>query len=310
MNPSPENLPGQRPENRTEPASETQHASEPPPLPLTLLAEEASPTPTPTPEPVEPEVIWPPPPAIDRWAHRRGEPRLFALLWIAWLMLSSALVLARLGSSGVLDPAVARPVTRVLFVLIMAGGTVLWPMIRLSQVMPRSNPLPGVLLDVAIIYLTSQIVIWPQLFLAFWPLEVLQAVSVCQLAWLAVVGGVLAWMMSKERHFPEDDLRSSLRRAGRMGVILAVAAGGCLLPALLGWDALGERPDPDLLMLASPLTAPFELSRDRFWSGSSAKVAPEHWQILRWTLACGGVILVGAWLEGRRPPVAKSTEAA
>ncbi len=273
---------------------------EPPPLPAPTDAATAS-TEVLVPETTltEEEIVWPPPPQKDRWAHRRGEPRLFSLYWIAWLMLSSSMVLAKLGPRGLLDPAVSRPVTRSLFMMIAIGAIILWPMFRLSQAMPTKRPLAGLLLDVLIMFTTAQIVYWPQVLLAYWPMSAIGATSVSLLGWMLIAAGVLSIVMERQRRieivFGEKNI--AVQRGLGMVVCLVIALGGLILPACFGWTAEGERPDPDLYMLASGVSAPFELTRDRFWTGSSAQLEPLHWKVLWCMLGAGilGVLAAGVY---------------
>lgn len=272
---------------------------EPPPLPATDEASAVSSEVVPPDVQVtEEEIVWPPPPRKDRWAHRRGEPRLFSLYWIAWLMLSSSLVLAKLGPRGLLDPAVSRPVTRSLFMMIAIGAIVLWPMFRLSQAMPVKRPLAGLLLDVLIMFTTAQIVFWPQVLLAYWPMSAIGATSLSLLGWMLIAASTLSIVMERQRRREIVDGEKNIAWQRGMGMVicLIVALGGLILPACFGWTAAGERPDPDLYMLASGVSAPFELTRDRFWTGSSAQLEPLHWKVLWCMLGAGVAGIVAAWV--------------
>ncbi len=273
---------------------------EPPPLPAASGEAHAATAGVVAPEAVltEEEIVWPPPPQKDRWAHRRGEPRLFSLYWIAWLMLSSSLVLAKLGPRGLLDPAVSRPVTRSLFMMIAIGAIVLWPMFRLSQAMPAKRPLAGLLLDVLIMFTTAQIVFWPQVLLAYWPMSAIGATSVSLLAWMLIAASALSIVMERQRRreIVDGEKNIAWQRGLGMVVCLVVALGGLILPACFGWTQTGERPDPDLYMLASGVSAPFELTRDRFWTGSSAQLEPLHWKLLWCMLGAGIVGIIAAWV--------------
>ena len=249
------------------------------------------------------EVVWPPPPRSDRWAHRRGEPRLFSLYWIAWLMLNSSLVLAKLGPRGLLDPAVSRPVTRSLFMMIAVGALVLWPMFRLSQAMPVRRPLAGLLLDVLIMFTTAQIVFWPQVLLAYWPMLAIGATSVSLLAWMLIAASVLSIVMERQRRHELVNGEKNIAFQRRMGMVicLGITMGGLLIPGCFGWTAAGERPDPDMYMLASGVSAPFELTRDRFWTGSSAQLEPLHWKVLWCMLGAGIAGILAAWVYQSLP---------
>ena len=56
-------------------------------------------------------------------------------------------------------------------IAISAGICVLWPMVRLSQELPRGRRFGSALLDVLVVGVPVQMVLWPLSLLAGWPLE-------------------------------------------------------------------------------------------------------------------------------------------
>jgi hypothetical protein len=245
------------------------------------------------------EIIWPPPPPADPWAHRRGEPRIFLLLWIGWLMAVTAISFGTLGPRGIVDPDEARPSTRVLLLLVIIGPALLWPAFRLCQVRPR-HILRSIFLDMLVLLLPAQLVIWPQVLLAFWPIPVVGAVVVFFILWTILIGAVLALAFAAEsaRH-PIDTLPQVSSRGIWMFVILLLSVFAPALSLLLPGpiDPLQEGPDamgPVPLFTFSPWTAAYELTADRFWSGSSAAILPGHWAALRWLGFGAGVLWTGA----------------
>lgn len=211
----------------------------------------------------------------DRWAHRRGEPRLFALCWTLYLSIASLGVVASAGMGGPLSSQAYRAAARTALCLTAAGIAVLWPMLRLCQERPR-RPVRAALVDAMVVSVPAQAVILPQHWLAGWPLDVIAALGALAVAWSLVVGAGLAWWWSLE---------------GRV-VTRAGAASAFLLLALLGPGAMLARfllagPGPrasdapaDVLSMLSPITGVLELTRDRPASGAAtAASAPHAWAI-------------------------------
>src|SRR4051812_12259845 len=103
--------------------------------------------------------------------------------------------LASLAATGDATIEVYRPIARVMLALLGLGIAVLWPMARLSQDFP-DHPVGWSGRDTAIVLTPAQAVIWPQWWLAGWPLTVVAAVSVFVAAWTILVGGLLALAIS------------------------------------------------------------------------------------------------------------------
>src|SRR5262245_36263588 len=118
--------------------------------------------PAPDPAPPPPAVAPSAPPArrVDRWAHRRGEPRVFAFLWTLFLFAATATTFLAALSAGSSTPDVMRPATRALLAVTITGIVLVWPMIRLSQSADR-HPIGGVAQDLVVILIPVQAVIWP-----------------------------------------------------------------------------------------------------------------------------------------------------
>ena len=103
----------------------------------------------------------------DRWAHRRGEPRLFAFLWTLFLLGATLLGFGSLGAIGMIDAGTYRAVARVILVSVAVGVVVVWPMTRLSQVTPARRATRAAFIDFIVIALPLQAVVLPQVFLPF-----------------------------------------------------------------------------------------------------------------------------------------------
>jgi len=130
--------------------------------------------------------------ASDPFAARRAEPRLFAFFWTVYLLaavLGAVFWLARTPISG---PSAFSPAARTMLVVIAAGVVILWPMTRLSQLAPARPVVRAVALDLLVMLGPAQMVIWPLVFLAAWPVKVVAAVSAQLGGWGALVGGIVA----------------------------------------------------------------------------------------------------------------------
>jgi hypothetical protein len=248
-------------------------------------------------KPGDSEIIWPPPPPRDPWAHRRGEPRIFMLLWIGWLMLITAVSFASIGPRGIVDPDQARPSTRLLLLLLMCGVAFLWPAFRLCQVRPR-RIIGAVLLDLVVISTPAQIVIWPQVLLAYWPVPVIVSISWLLMAWSVLMGAVLIFAYATEAaRQPIEQPPNVVSRGIWLLVIVLLSLFAPAMSMLLPQhaDPLAElTPASTPLLALSPVTGVYELTADRFWAGSSARVLDVHWAVLRWLGGGAAVLLTAA----------------
>ncbi len=243
------------------------------------------------PEPRERDIFGRVPKGRRDWAHRRGEPRTFALLWTLFLMLATLVMFASLSASPSVTPEVYRPAARTLLLSVTLGITLLWPMTRLSQLPPRKAPVSAVLKDLVVLLLPVQALVWPHALgmLSGWPVSVVAAVALTIAAWALVTGGVLAVALATMR----PDAGAGVRGAW-MGVFVALSAGLPLWLLISGaYDVVegAAMVDPPRGRMLSPLTALIEVTRDRAWSGRSALVGPGHWRPLLATLTMGGLWL-------------------
>lgn len=244
--------------------------------------------PAPVADPVQPlgheEVGEPRPIRTDRWAHRRAEPRPLAFMWTIYLFIATAMTFAAITGVGGLTLDVYRPALRILLATVGAGVILVWPMIRLSQTPPDEHSAVAALKDFFAIVVPLQAIVWPQWLLAAWPINVIGALSATLTAWAVLASGLLAIFF---RHGPSREPHADFApptsaptaRTSMMIVFVALAALGPILGAaidLLGTSGRGS-PGPAWWMLASPISAVFEVSRDRFSTGSSAKSLPVHW---------------------------------
>ncbi len=228
------------------------------------------------------------------WSHRRGEPRVFALVWMLYLMGVTALMFASLSEAFFVSPSVTRPAARGMLLATIAGIVLLWPAIRLSQ-RPSERPVRHVLRDLFVVLIPAQAVIWPHALreLGDWSLSVLAALAGVFAAWALVVGGVLA-------------MADSGRGAGRvrwawMLVILCVCLGAPVyavargqFPAVPGGGVEGARPG----WMFSPFTAVLEVTRDRDATDGVTRLGWTHWRLIAASACVGGALLCLAGAGG------------
>lgn len=227
----------------------------------------------------------PAPRRVDRWAHRRGEPRVFVLLWSMYLMACAALTVFSVRVLGAPQQAAFRPAAQSLMALAAAGLAVLWPMARLSQAAP-ADPRRAAWIDVLAIALPLQAIIWPTRLLTGWAWTVLGGVSAMLLAWTTLVAALIA----------TAQLRSSgpLGRAAWMAACLVLVAGAPAAMMVAG--LLGLRP-PEDAWLASPITGVHALTHAA--SGLSARMTPADWLAATTPAVAGGVWWAALGVSGR-----------
>ena len=236
-------------------------------------------------EVVDLDVFGRPAPAGRDWAHRRGEPRIFAFFWTLYLLLATVGAFWTAGAPGAHDALAMRPAARSLLAAITVGVALLWPMTRLSQTAPSERPgrvARAILQDMMVLLIPAQAVIWPQIAMSAWPLPVVAALAASLSAWTLVVGGLLATGLCLTR-----------RGGGRgwwMLVLVALAGFGPLVAiGTVGGTAHGDG-SFDWWWMTSPVTSGFEISRDRLWTGAAAAVTTGHWRAIGVVASVGAVV--------------------
>lgn len=228
------------------------------------------------PDPAEFEAATP----SDPWAHRRGEPRVFAFFWTMYVLFAVAGSLTWVARFTTITASTYGPAARIMLVVVAVGMTVLWPMTRLSQATPRGHPVLSALLDLMVVQAPIQIVIWPLTILANWPHDIVFGLSTLLASWGVVTGGVVALGLSGRRAESFGD-RGLWGRGGWMIVALLIAFG-----AVLGqwtFKAVGS-PAPAWMTMSSPVTAIPALT-GRGLSGPSAPVSRVQWDTMIGTLS-------------------------
>ncbi|MEM8756375.1 MAG: hypothetical protein AAGF47_01160 [Planctomycetota bacterium] len=250
--------------------------------------------------------LLPPKSGDDPYAHRRGEPRAFAVLWLAFVMIASAAVYTSIGSPVFASANGYRVASKVLMTVLALGVCAFWPMVRLSQARAARRDVAAGLKDLAIVLLPVQAFYWPQALLTGWGVESVAAASLLLAAWAT---GVSACLLAAHRLPP---LVSSGR--GSAGARAAWTAGMLSLPLIAPLViGSGEGSSPGL-MLASPLTGHWELLADRAWTGHQTRITDGHWRAIgvSWgaCLSVWAVVLLSTRAQPAMPALAADRDRA
>jgi hypothetical protein len=231
----------------------------------------------------------------DPWAHRRGEPRIFAFFWSIYVLLAVAGSILWLTRLPVISATTYSPAARTLLVVIAAGICILWPMTRLSQLAPENRPLSALLADLFIVLAPVQMVVWPMMILAAWPIEIVAAVAALLTAWAALAGGILALAFSG-RCAPGPVVRTT--------AMIACTASALVAPAVLAVEPLRSGGTLAWLHACSPFTGVFAVTGSG-WAGPTTGVRDWHWAgillALALALGCWAAALARAGAGSLRP---------
>ena len=243
--------------------------AQPPPLPLPESV------PLPEPLPAHPDVVWITTPAIamdaapshvsppeprppdqaapiaDPWAHRRGEPRLFAFFWLIYILIAIVGSVLWVSQVTIVSASSFSPAARIMLVVVAVGATILWPMVRLSQASPRARAISHVFADTLVVLFPIQLIVWPLVVLAAWPFTIVLAIAATLAAWVALCGGLLAIALSGQPAVRPGDASLAARSFWMIVILLCV----CAAPLIgLAFQA-ARAPMPSWLSMLSPLTA-------------------------------------------------------
>jgi hypothetical protein len=227
----------------------------------------------------------------DRWAHRRGEPRLFIVWWTFYLLSASALSFGGMGFIGLVGFEVYRPAAVILLSMVGIGMGLLWPMVRLSQVAP-SDTAGSFALDAFVLVMPALVVLAAQAmpWMAGWPASVGLSIGVSFVSWVVLIASLLHVYFATVRTLP---------RWVWMLVMLGLVLAGPIIAAPAAAAGVSPLVVESLLMM-SPITAPFEAARDRLSLGVTAQVETHHF------IAAASVLVIPlfAWLS---PPSPRGT---
>jgi len=229
----------------------------------------------------------------DPWAHRRGEPRTFALLFCMYLLASAMLTIFATPVLGAVNSATFLNSSRMLLVLVAVATVVLWPMTRLSQAAP-TRPVKAAAIDTAVVIFLMQAVLWPATilpggakispapWLGLWPWSVTAGLSLLYASWSILIGGILACALTGE---------AGWRRTAWTLVVLAMVAGGAVAVGVMSQAGLTPNAPwklwslftaaPEFIVAPSGLTA--TMSRSEWLAVlAPAAVSVPWWMVARW----------------------------
>lgn len=250
------------------------------------------PYPFPAPQPIkrERDLLGNEPPGdlID-WSHRKGEPRVFALLWMIFLLTTTALMFTRLAGGYTVSPSVSRPAAQQMLVIVTIGMSVLWPMIRFSQRIARPSIVAASLRDMIVILIPLQAVLWPQrlIVLGGWSGEVVLALVLHTTAWALLIAGTIAIgsiliaSSSKPQH---------IRALAMLTALLIISIGPLIEMLTLKGAGIGPA-HANLGWMLSPITGILEITADRSVTGQAAAVYNAHFRIIT-AIGCVGFALL------------------
>ncbi len=178
----------------------------------------------------------------DPWAHRKGEPRPLALMWAVYISVSAGLTIFAVSFLTVPSHDQFAYACRALFVMLAIGACVLWPMVRLSQQFPR-RPIRSVLVDLLIVIIPVQAVLWPMPMLTRWSWEINGAIASNLVAWSTLAAALLALGYTVNGHLAR-----------------AFSTGACLAAIIAAPAALVLTNAPRIVLWLSPLTSVFQIT--------------------------------------------------
>ncbi len=242
------------------------------------------------PDKVDHDLFGNPPRYHADWSHRRGEPRVFALMWMMYLMGATVMMFSSMAMAYSISVHITRPAARTMLVVVVLGYSLLWAMVRFSQQQRAWSHVRFAIRDAVVLFIPMQAVIWPQALpvLAHWPIEVIAGISAMSLAWIMILAGVIALgSASIERNQGREFIRILWMLLVILIVFLAPLIGSLQTAgASIGVDR------PRVGWLLSPITGLLEIVRDRRELGTSARVFIEHWKMIFALLCVGGALLL------------------
>ena len=195
-------------------------------------------------------------------------PRGLILAASVWLVASWVV---SMGLRTPLQPSSASytPGVRMMLVCTIVGITIAWPLLRLSQSVPRF-PLRQVLLDLVVLLALVQIVLWPLRLVTTWsPIRTL-AVDATIAGWAFLAGAFIAAGVGSPRPGPRV-------------LAMLLCLGLVLLGPLLAWVGIMTGVEWIELIELSPLMAVNTLTEN------NAPPASEQWVHVSTLVAAAGL---------------------
>ncbi len=230
-----------------------------------------------------------PPRDLVDWSHRKGEPRVFALLWMIYLLLATAMMFASLASGYTVAPRISRPITREMLVVVIFGMAVLWPLVRLSQTIAPPSVVASSVRDMIVILIPLQAILWPVQFIVLggWSFDVVLALSAHFAAWALVIAGLI----SLGSILIARSSNSYWVRVCAMFVVLVAIFVVPLIELISLKGASVGMAHANLGWMLSPMTGVLEITADRGPLGQPAVVFSAHFRIIA-AVACVGLALL------------------
>lgn len=222
--------------------------------------------------------------ANDPWAHRKGEPRLFALFWSIYLMLSALVTIFATRTIGIPQASRFQYGALALLVMVTAGFSFLWPLTRLSQRAPR-RPVRSIGADLLVMLVPLQAVIWPMPILTGWPVEVIGGLATLLSCWVIGISGFVLFGCTTRSH--------AERAMWMMACVLCVLAA----PIWYVWVTrlAPQSPQADWLLRWSPFTGIHQLTEAP--ANQHAAMSREEW-IAAAAPAGVGIVVWAIWFLG------------
>lgn len=241
----------------------------------------------------------------DPWAHRKAEPRFFALYWSLYLMICAMLTIFAVRSVGMPSRVQFTFGCQAMIFLSLVGSCVLFPMTRLSQYRPR-NPFRALMVDAMIVVLPVAAIIVPMPMLTNWPLPIAGALILLVVSWTAFTTAPVFWALREPQ-------QSSTTRVIAMLLILITIGFGPVLTVVAGWTGLLPPQDAmaagggggvgglggGLFAYASPFTAAPAITASA--PNMRASLSLFEWVLiaLPMILSLGAFAIAGAWSPWR-----------
>ena len=230
-----------------------------------------------------------PPGDLIDWSHRKGEPRVLALLWMIYLLIATTLMFSHLASGYSIAPSISRPASREMLVIVIFGMSILWPMARFSQTIARPSIVGASVRDLFVILIPMQAVIWPQklIVLGGWSTEVVFALTLHCAAWGLVTAGVIS--------VGSILIAGSNNHARTRAIVTLASITVVILVPIIELVTLKGAPlsvsHANLGWMLSPITGIMEITADRRVLGQPAMVFRDHFRIIA-AVACVGLALL------------------
>lgn len=236
----------------------------------------------------------------DPWAHRKGEPRLMTLGWTIYLLIASAVTIFTTRGAGLVRPIQYQTAARRMFMLMIVGACILWPLVRLSQAAPDPR-IPGerrtglsLFLDLIGLSFPAAAVLLPLPILTGWGWSLMLAVWCVIVGWSMVCLSVAAWGVGTSEGTNTSALRRLCATAIVLALVMGVSAGHAWLTAtgaVPAWTVPAEGIDAPTLhsgwwWALSPISHTLRLTTPP--SGMATMAKPEDWRAVVALWACGG----------------------